>query len=276
MNKNVLRYLVIPAAGLGSRMKTVHPALPKEMLPVGRFPAIHYAVMEGLSAGIVNIIIIINKCKEIIRHYFEGDAFRKNLHLSPHQELKYFYKKCSISFLYQEKPLGEADAISLAEDMVGTDPFAVVYPDNIYFPAPGSVRILSSTYFRYRKEVAGLMAVTDDNSTGISNSGRVDIQEMSKGVFRIRKVIPKGEGKFVSRFPVELRTCGLSASAPGFFEKLREARETVKSGEFMDIHVRRLIADRDGLIGCLLPGTVFDIGNPEGYRLCQDFVIKTK
>ena len=52
------KYLIIPAAGLGTRMKSVNPDIPKEMLPVGDKPAIQYAVEEGLSADIKNIIII--------------------------------------------------------------------------------------------------------------------------------------------------------------------------------------------------------------------------
>jgi UTP--glucose-1-phosphate uridylyltransferase len=65
MKKNI--FLIIPAAGLGTRMRQVTPDLPKELLPVGHKPAIQYTVEEGFSANIKNIIIIISRQKEIIR-----------------------------------------------------------------------------------------------------------------------------------------------------------------------------------------------------------------
>jgi UTP-glucose-1-phosphate uridylyltransferase len=37
-------------------MKIVHPDRPKEMVPVSSKPAVEYAVEEGLSAGIKQII----------------------------------------------------------------------------------------------------------------------------------------------------------------------------------------------------------------------------
>ena len=60
-------YLVIPAAGIGKRMRSVNPHMLKELLPVGNKPAIQYAVEEGLSVGIKDIVIIISRQKEIIR-----------------------------------------------------------------------------------------------------------------------------------------------------------------------------------------------------------------
>src|SRR4030042_1441717 len=92
-------YLWSPAAGFGKRMKAVNAEIPKEMLPVGNKPAILYAVEEGLSAGINNIIIVINRQKEMIRKYFEDRKFMAK-------------RGCSIPFLYQSEPLGESDAIS--------------------------------------------------------------------------------------------------------------------------------------------------------------------
>ena len=58
MQKTVLntpRYLIIPAAGLGTRMQTVNPDIPKELFSLGYKPAIQYSVEEALSAGIKNI-----------------------------------------------------------------------------------------------------------------------------------------------------------------------------------------------------------------------------
>jgi UTP--glucose-1-phosphate uridylyltransferase len=267
-------YLVIPAAGLGTRMRAVDPSLPKEMIPVGKRPAIHYSVIEGIAAGIQEIIIIINRDKEVIRSYFENSKFRNRFCSATENDCAGEYNRCSISFLYQKDPLGESDAISLAEGIVGNNAMAVIYPDNIYLPSPGALRTLSSVFRSHGKDICALMKVTDDNIEGISDSGRVDLEVINKNFFRITKVLPKREGIFIPRFRGELRTCGISMLAPGYFDLLRRARFTAGSGEFTDQSVRELAIKAERLFGYLLPGDVFDIGNPRGYRLCLEYVKK--
>ena len=264
------RYLVIPAAGMGTRMKGVNSHLPKELLPLGDKPAIQYAVDEGISAGIKDIIIIINKQKEIIRQYFEERNQRENIYPLMLNELDRIKAKCSISFLYQKEPLGESNAIALAEDLIGKESFAIIYPDNIYFPTPGALKILKNIYHQYRIGVIALMEVNDENLTGVSNSGRVDLTPQGDGIFRIKCFHPKDQGTFRPRFKGELRACGISITGPHFFEYIRKASAGIKSAEFTDGPVRNLELKEKGLLGCRLPGTVFDTGNPKGYALCQE------
>lgn len=253
-------YLIIPSAGLGKRMRAINPEIPKEMLPVGHKPAIQYAVEEGVSIGIKNILIIINKEKEMIRRYFEA--------------IEEIDRRCSITFLYQIKPLGESDAIGLARDLVGNHAVAIIYPDNIYFPAPGALKILKDVFRDYKSDVIALMEVTGENASGMSNSGRVDLTPIEGDIFHIERFHPKGEGHFVPSFKGELRGCGISISGPHIFEYIDRARSSVKEGEFTDLPVRKFMREEKGLIGCRLPGTVFDIGNPKGYEICLSYISK--
>jgi UTP--glucose-1-phosphate uridylyltransferase len=265
-------YLIIPAAGLGTRMRAINPNVPKEMLPIGYKPVIQYAVEEGISAGIKNIVIIINRQKEIIRKYFEDRRLRQEMFPHAIKELEQITEKSSITFLYQKEPLGESDAIGLAKDIVGNHSVAIIYPDNIYFPAPGVLNILKTVFKQYRMDVIALMEVTDKNAHGISNSGRVDLTYLKDTIYRIERFYSKGEGYFAIRFKGELRACGISISGPHIFEYIERLRDTIKEKEFTDFPVRTLILKERGLIGCHLPGTVFDIGNPKGYELCINHV----
>jgi len=267
-------FLILPAAGLGKRMRSVNPHIPKEMLPVGNKPAIQYAVEEGLSADIKNIIIILNNQKEVIRQYFENRRFRKGLFPLAFEDMEEVGKRCTITFLYQKEPLGEADAIGLAEEVVGNSTSAILYPDNIYFPAPGALKVLKAAFIKYRKDTAALMEVTDENASGLGNSGRVDLSPLEADTFRIERFCPKSEGHFLIRFKGELRTCGISISGPHIFNYITRARNLVKEGEFTDVLFRNLILKEKGMLGCLLPGTVFDVGNPKGYELCISYIKK--
>jgi len=267
-------YLIIPAAGLGKRMKPVNPKMPKEMLPIGNKPAIQYAVEEGLSAGIQNIVIIINRKKEIIRKYFTNRKFRQKFFPSALEDSRKIENEYLITFLYQEDPLGESDAISLAEDVVGNNITAIIYPDNIYLPAPGALKILKAAFLKYGKDIAALTEVRKENVYGFGNSGRVDLSPLEDNIFCIERFLPKGNGHFVPRFKGELRTCGITISGPHIFEYIKKARELVMDGELTDVPVRSLILKEKGFLGCRLPGIVFDIGHPEGYKLCLSYIEK--
>lgn len=270
-------FLVIPAAGLGTRMKAVSSELPKEMLAVCEKPAIQYSVAEGYSVGIKKIIIIINHKKKSIRRYFEEQKFQEELYPQASHEMRLFAKECKISFLYQPKPKGEADAIGLCRDLVGGSDLAIIYPDNLYFPAPGALKYLLSYFNRTGKDLLALTEVTAKNQAGISNAGRVDLRLLEDNLFDIENFLPKADGPFIPRFPGELRTCGIMLTSGSYlFNYIEQARKTIRDEEFTDTPVRRLIMKDKGLLGCRLPGVVFDIGNPIGYEICQQFMVKQK
>ncbi|MCP4700375.1 MAG: NTP transferase domain-containing protein [Gammaproteobacteria bacterium] len=251
MTTKAVRYLVIPAAGLGTRMRTIDPDLPKELLLLGGKPVIRYALEEGIDAGVERIIVIIRKGKERLREAF-ADA------------------PMPVDFLYQNLPCGEADALALAEPLTGNNPLAILYPDNIYLPAPGALKLLTQAW---RPQQAGLIGLTasaePQDLIGIGNAGRVDLEPAASGLYRIVKQHPKGPGQFIPRFKGEMRAGGIWIAGPGFFDALLQTREEVPPGsEFTDAPVREQLIRR-GFFGLPLPGRIFDAGNPDGYRHCQ-------
>jgi UTP--glucose-1-phosphate uridylyltransferase len=265
-------YLIIPAAGLGSRMRPVNSELPKEMLAIGVKPAIQYTVAEGFSVGIKKIIIIINNAKDMIRRYFEEPRFRGAIYPQAAEEMAMYTRECAIHFLYQESPRGEADAIGLCRALVGDANLAIIYPDNLYTPSPGALLHLLPHFLESGKDIIGLSEITRQNRGGISNAGRVDLQPLPGDLYGIKRLLPKGPGPFVTRFPGELRACGIMfVSGAHLFDCIEQARPTVRQGEFTDLPVRTQILQQHGLLGCRLPGTVFDIGNPLGYEICRAY-----
>ncbi len=239
-------------------MKEVNPDLPKELLPVGDKPAIQYAVEEGIAAGINNVIIVLNKQKEEMRKCIEK-LYRGSTSIS-------------ITFLYQKEPVGESDAIAYARDIVGNNAIAVIYPDNVYLPAPGALKTLIPVYNTYKKDVVALSQVSPDIARTISNAGRVDISYLNNALFNINNFIPKGDGHFIPRYKDELRACGIYISGAHVFDHIEMMRHTVSKGEFTDFPVRASILKERGMLGCLLAGTVYDIGNPNGYKLCLQYI----
>lgn len=247
------RFLVVPAAGLGSRMKAVDPERPKELVPLGAKPAIHYTLEEGRDAGVEAVIVILNRAKEGLRAYLEGFDLR-------------------VTVLYQDQPTGESDAIALAEPVVGEGTLAIVYPDNVCLPCPGGLRRLFAAYEQHGVDVLALTRVTAQNEHAFSNSGRVDLVDLGNDLYRIRRLGTKRPGGFQRRFAQELRSCGMTVCGPHVFEAIRRTRPAVRHGEFTDESVHAFMLETWGMLGLCLPGEVFDIGNPRGYRRCLDVI----
>ena len=66
---NNIKSCIIPAAGLGTRWAPFSNFFPKEMLPIQGQPIIGLVVQEAAEAGCKDIVIVINKKKEIIKKY---------------------------------------------------------------------------------------------------------------------------------------------------------------------------------------------------------------
>ena len=71
--KNIT-HAVIPVAGFGTRMLPLSKSVPKELLPLGNRPAIHYVVEEAIAAGIKHIVLVGHAQKSAIENYFDINA----------------------------------------------------------------------------------------------------------------------------------------------------------------------------------------------------------
>ena len=58
-----VRKVVIPVAGVGTRLLPVTKSQPKEMLPVGRKPVVQYVMEEAEAAGLKQILFITGRKK---------------------------------------------------------------------------------------------------------------------------------------------------------------------------------------------------------------------
>ncbi len=262
--------LIIPAAGQGTRMKSVNPDLPKEMLNVPDKPAIQYAVEEGIAAGISRVIIVVSPCKDVIREYFEDPAVARSVSPKGATGIEEIHRRCQLQFVVQKEPRGEAHAIGLAQSVAGLGPVAVIYPDNLCFPALSTLADLKETFETQGADVIALAPAVGESASGIFHSGRVDLTpvEGEFGLYRIVRIHPKREGPFQPRFPGELRLFGIYVIGPHLFDYVERAAKTVVEGEFTQEPVFDLIMTERGLLGRRVGAEVFDIGTPAGYRAC--------
>ncbi len=68
-----IRKAVIPVAGYGTRFLPVTKAVPKFMLPIIDYPAIHFALEEATNAGLDQIILVMSSGQELAGRRIAGN-----------------------------------------------------------------------------------------------------------------------------------------------------------------------------------------------------------
>lgn len=134
-----ITHAVIPVAGFGTRMLPLSKSVPKELLPLGNRPAIHYVVEEAIAAGIKHIVLVSHAQKSAIENYFDINAELDNqLRQKGKNELadslNWLPDDVTVSMIRQGKPLGLGHAVLAARPIIGTNDFAVLLPDVVLDP----------------------------------------------------------------------------------------------------------------------------------------------
>ena len=95
----MIREAVILAGGLGTRLRTTVPDLPKCMAPVAGKPFIWYVLQYLKKQGVESFIFSLGYCGDMIQHYIEME-----------------FSELTCTFVFEDQPLGTGGAIKLACD----------------------------------------------------------------------------------------------------------------------------------------------------------------
>ena len=108
---------VILHGGSGTRLRPLTYTDVKQLLPIAGKPVSEYALLNLIELGIKDINIIVGDVgqKEVTEYYSNGSKWG-----------------VSITYTFQEKPLGIAHAIGLTKDFIVVDDFVVVLGDNYF------------------------------------------------------------------------------------------------------------------------------------------------
>ncbi len=266
----MIRKAVVPVAGLGTRMLPLTRSVPKEMLPLGRKPAIHRVVDELATAGIDRILFVTASHKQSIEDYFEhggwdrqsGGLHRERQGHDPAEGTA--PPALDYAFVRQEVPAGNGDAVRLGASFAGSDAFVVAWGDAVIrSPAEGVViRRMMETHAQ--QDAACTIAVEYVPADRVSRYGIVRPRYESDTAFPIDDIVEKPSSETApSRYAVSARyICG-----PGIFPAL-EATPRGMNGELWLADAIRNLLHAGGAVWCvpLGPGSRrYDIGTPLTY-----------
>ncbi|MCI2046762.1 MAG: UTP--glucose-1-phosphate uridylyltransferase [Faecalibacterium sp.] len=155
---------VIPAAGLGTRVLPATKAMPKGMLPIVDKPAIQYLVEEAVRSGCTDILIILGRNQGIIEDHFDRSPELEEKLSKPGKEK--ILEEClgisnmaNLFFVRQKQTLGLGHAVSMAKAFTGSEPFLVIYGDDVIVGEDPVCAQLIRAYEEFGRPVAGVKQV---------------------------------------------------------------------------------------------------------------------
>lgn len=119
---------IILAGGSGTRLWPLTAATNKSLLPVFDKPMIYYPLTNLMLYGIREVLIITNENQVPLFQNLLGNGNQWGI---------------EISYAIQDKPSGIAQAISIGQDFIGSENFALILGDNLIY-GPGIGRNLIS------------------------------------------------------------------------------------------------------------------------------------
>ena len=258
-----VRKAVIPAAGLGTRFLPATKALAKEMFPIIDKPTIQYIVEEARKSGIEDILVVTGKGKRPIEDHFDSvPELEQNLKAKGKNDLLELVQQTTdinLYFIRQSHPRGLGDAVMMAKDLVGNEPFLVMLGDDIM---DDKVPLTKQLIDRYEETHASTLAVMKVPHEEVNKYGVIDpVTETKPGLFDVNKFVEKPD---VDKAPSDLAIIGRYLLTPEIFDML----ETQKPGAGNEIQLTDAI-DRLNQIQRVFAhefkGNRYDVGYKFGY-----------
>ena len=257
-----IRKAVIPAAGFGTRFLPVTRTVPKVMLPVLNYPAIHFAVREAADAGIEHIVFVISRGQEATNDYFRPvPALERALAERGDAELLADMRRISdmaqTSFVYQDEQRGLGHAVLMAKDAVGDEPFAVFLPDDIIYADTPTIADMIGVFAERASSVIAVKRVPD---AAIPSLGVIDPEQINDRVYRIRRMVEKPR---LEDAPSNLAIIGRYVLTPDVFGALTDVRPGA-IGEIQLTDAIDAVRAERGAYAYRIAGEHFDVGTPIG------------
>lgn len=263
MNKNV-RKIVIPVAGFGTRFLPATKAMPKEMLPIIDKPIIQYVVEEAVASGIQDIILVTSGTKRAVEdHFDDNETLERWLERTGKHDvlkmIKEIGKMANFIYVRQKGPYGNAIPVLNSAHLIGDEPFAVVFGDDIYTGKIPRIRQMIDVYDKYQDPVLGVVKVEkeDTKKYGMIEPGA----RVEKFVYQLKSVVEKPGPE---KAPSLLAANAGYILTPDIFDAIRKLKPK-KGGEYVTLDAIFTLMKKRPVYACEIQGEYHDTGSKIGW-----------
>jgi len=258
-----IRKAVIPAAGLGTRFLPATKAQPKEMLPIVDKPVIQYIVEEAAASGIEQVVIITGQSKRAIEDHFDR-SFELEYRLAETgkqkqlEEIKRLTELVDFVYIRQPQPLGNGHAVLCAKDVIGDEPFAVLWGDDVVVAEPPCLRQMIDVYDRVGRSVLAAMPVPEQDYPKYGM-----IKTAAKIEDRLYSVADLIEKPSIEESPSNLAQVKAYILTPEIFGFLKTTQAS--KGEIWLADAIRALLKHEVVYAYEFAGRRYDAGSVQGY-----------
>jgi len=272
----LVRKVVLPAAGLGTRLFPATKEQPKEMLPifssmvngdVGVKPLMQLVFEQLYDVGFRDFCFIVGRGKRSIEDHFTPDyhsvfMLKNRGKADQASDLDCFYTKLktsTITWVNQPEPKGFGDAVLMSQSFVHNE-HCLVHAGDTYIISENArhLKLLMNVYERLNADAAFLVQEVEDPR----QYGVIEVEKIEKAVYKVLVAVEKPE-----KPPSNLAIMPIYIFHPVVFKALEKTRPG-KGGEVqLTDAIQKLI--EWGLKVCAVKLSSeeirLDIGSPETY-----------
>lgn len=260
-----VRYGVIPAGGLGTRFLPISRVVPKELIPIVDTPVIELVVTEMTASGIERVVLVVGPGKEWIEAYFKPNPriearLAADLRTADLELLKRAERLALVKSVLQAEPKGNGHAVLQARALVGDEPFAMLWGDDIMLgEEPALMQLIRARERLGGGSVVGCIRVgqKDISRYGVIAGTEVDDQT--------RRVIAIVEKPAPDEAPSDLAAVHGYVLEPDVFDVLAKAPPGRGGEIWLTDAVAELAREGAPVWAVELKGQRYDCGDRIGY-----------
>ena len=246
---NKVSICVISAAGKGSRWAPVSGYLPKEMLPLVDRPVIEWVVDEIVSSGLKEIVVVINKQKQLIKKYLTNNERLRS-------------KKINFYFVNQDEPLGITHAIYLTKKIIGKNDFTVALPD---LPTISKKPVLGQLLKSYT-QAEHIISFSNFSPDTLHFYSECLVEKQNDKLLRVIHFCPKSKDGLPHHKDIKIRMSGRYVFGNNIFSIIDKIASNKIDKEVNEVQALKLaIENGQKVVGVDISGHTYDTGTPAGY-----------
>ncbi len=266
---------IVPVAGLGTRMLPLSQAVPKELLPLGSKPTLHWVAEELGRAGVRHVSLVTSEAKRNIGRYFETNSeIVSRIKNKPELAAKLWcnsdWNSMQFQTVIQAEQLGLGHAVLCGRDGLRPGPFVLALGDCVMGlggESSTTARIVDVFTSNNADAVIAFQKVPVDlvSRYGIATLGaELDLGEAGRVAFHLQGIVEKPHRDCApSQFAVSARY----VFSDSIFPILEQARKDSSGEVQLTSAIQHLIEQGGKVIGVtLLEGEErFDVGDYDSW-----------
>lgn len=266
---NMIQKAIVLTAGLGTRFLPLSKVVPKELWPLAGKPMVQYIVEEAAASQINHIIFVIPRGRTMVLDYFKKTSKELERIIKTRKQegaaerlrkFKETFSKITFSFVAEKEPLGDGHAILQAKRLIGNNPFALLFDDDIVESTKiPCLHQLIQVFKTCQKPVLSLSKVQGER---IPFYGIVGVEKIASRLHKIKKIIEKPVRE---QAPSDLAIVGKYVLTPEIFGYLQKLTPNSRGEIILADALEKMVQDGKLVYGYEFEGKWLECGNILSY-----------